>query len=239
MRTRFAAQSPLGLAFAASLAVHLVIFGASLVGRRPRVGFERGSSGLTVHVIPSVASRAATPAAPQEAKPVQVTRSAPSVAQPARPMPRSEPLTPSEAPLPRSQTPVTHAFMVEVPESGQFLPRPGDYAFTGSPKATKTDGDHPRKDIEQPADIRGLTKPQYPLESRRLGEQGTVVVLVDVGADGKPHAVSIVESSGYSRLDEAALHATKEATYIPATRAGRPVASQLHIAFTFRLTDAK
>ncbi|PNG55939.1 hypothetical protein WDL1CHR_01276 [Variovorax sp. WDL1] len=47
-------------------------------------------------------------------------------------------------------------------------------------------------------------KPNYPAMSKRLGEQGKVIVKVVVGADGLPKQADIRKSSGFDRLDEAA-----------------------------------
>ena len=55
--------------------------------------------------------------------------------------------------------------------------------------------------------------PGYPLESMRAWEQGTVVLLIEVDATGKVMAASIRESSGYRRLDAAAVAAVKQTWY--------------------------
>jgi len=83
----------------------------------------------------------------------------------------------------------------------------------------------------------GLVMPAYPRESREKGEEGRVVVSVAIHADGTLTDIKVVESSGYSRLDEAALEAVRHSTFIPATRFGMPVDSTKKIAFTFRLKE--
>ncbi len=55
--------------------------------------------------------------------------------------------------------------------------------------------------------------PGYPLESMRAREQGTVVLLIEVDGTGKVMTVSICESSGYRRLDAAAVAAVKQTWY--------------------------
>ena len=47
----------------------------------------------------------------------------------------------------------------------------------------------------------------------RAREQGTVVLLIEVDATGKVMAASIRESSGYRRLDAAAVAAVKQTWY--------------------------
>jgi len=47
--------------------------------------------------------------------------------------------------------------------------------------------------------------PVYPAESRAAGEHGVVMVKITVNADGRPTAVSVAKSSGFPRLDRAAV----------------------------------
>ena len=51
--------------------------------------------------------------------------------------------------------------------------------------------------------------------SRRLGEQGKAVIKVVVGADGAPKQVDIKQSSGFERLDKAAMEATMRCRFNP------------------------
>jgi len=86
---------------------------------------------------------------------------------------------------------------------------------------------------------RGKTKisPTYPTHSRRHNEEGVVTVEVEVLPTGKAGRVRIVRSSGFSRLDRAAIGAVKKATFIPATKAGKAVGTTVAMSFNFRLTD--
>ncbi len=71
-----------------------------------------------------------------------------------------------------------------------------------------------------------VTTNDYPGKSLDKGEQGTVVVQVEIGPDGKVGQCSVANSSGYERLDKAAMRAfCKRTKYHPATVDGRPVAS--------------
>lgn len=65
--------------------------------------------------------------------------------------------------------------------------------------------------------------PRYPIESRRKREQGTVLLSVTVGVDGKVSGISVSQSSGFSRLDDAALSAVRKWRWTPIIRDGRPV----------------
>ncbi|WP_340316801.1 energy transducer TonB [Rhizorhabdus argentea] len=66
--------------------------------------------------------------------------------------------------------------------------------------------------------------PRYPMESRRKREQGTVLLRLLIGTDGGVEQVSIAQSSGFDRLDQAALQAARGWRWQPMIRDGAPVA---------------
>jgi len=80
--------------------------------------------------------------------------------------------------------------------------------------------------------------PEYPLESRRRGEEGTVLVRLQVDPAGKVTAACVVRSSGHARLDRSALAALERWVYHPAQRDGVRVAGQVEQLVVFRL-DAR
>ncbi|MFO7189827.1 MAG: energy transducer TonB [Pseudomonadota bacterium] len=85
---------------------------------------------------------------------------------------------------------------------------------------------------------RPLTQPEYPPSSRRAGEAGTVVLEVYVLENGRVGDARVKQSSGYPRLDEAALREVKRSWRLePGTQDGKPVAMWGQFAVTFRLTD--
>lgn len=79
------------------------------------------------------------------------------------------------------------------------------------------------------------TPPAYPPFSRRLGEAGVVVVHVELDEQGRVAAARIKTSSGYPRLDEAAVTAVKTWRCTPATRNGQPVRAIALQPFNFIL----
>lgn len=82
-------------------------------------------------------------------------------------------------------------------------------------------------------------QPEYPYGAKRLGQEGTVVVEVRIGIDGRVTSASVAESSGFARLDEAATrHARRNWRFTPATSGGEPVESTARISLVFDLTDA-
>jgi len=58
----------------------------------------------------------------------------------------------------------------------------------------------------------------YPLQSARRREQGRVVVKVLIGADGRALQADVLTSSGYPRLDQAALASVRAGRFRPAQR---------------------
>jgi len=85
------------------------------------------------------------------------------------------------------------------------------------------------------------TDEYYPDASRRLGEQGTALVKLCIGAGGKVVSEPTVEkSSGSSRLDQAAIRYAKATSghFVPATRGGQPVTECVSLPIKFQLTDS-
>ncbi|WP_372846557.1 energy transducer TonB, partial [Pontiella sp.] len=77
----------------------------------------------------------------------------------------------------------------------------------------------------------------YPRTSQRRGEEGTVILAIEVLAGGQAGSVEVLESSGHKRLDDAAVKAAKKATYTPAKQFGRNIDSRLIQPLTFELED--
>jgi len=80
-----------------------------------------------------------------------------------------------------------------------------------------------------------LPEPAYPVLCRRRGEEGRVVIEIEISAKGKVLKAEVANSSSYARLDRAAQKAVKRATFSPAMEFGRPVESQRTVAYVFRL----
>lgn len=57
--------------------------------------------------------------------------------------------------------------------------------------------------------------PVYPAISRRLGEQGKVIVRVLIGTNGQPERAEIKQSSGFDRLDRSAMEYVMKCRYVP------------------------
>lgn len=87
------------------------------------------------------------------------------------------------------------------------------------------------------AQVRHLPHPTYPPESRQAGEEGLVLVSVQITSEGTCRSAQIAQTSGYARLDQASLRAACRGSFQPARMGGVALESFKKIAFRFRLED--
>ena len=114
----------------------------------------------------------------------------------------------------------------------RFQAGPQPREATGKP-AGITAG--PRQLSDQELMDRANLPPAYPIESRSAREEGTTLIKLLVLEDGSPTSLQVELSSGYSRLDDAAIRAVEAWRFRPARRDGKPVESWLLVPITFRL----
>ncbi len=76
-------------------------------------------------------------------------------------------------------------------------------------------------------------EPVYPALSRRLGEQGRVILRVLVGLGGDPERIEVLQSSGFPKLDGAAREAARKSRFRPYVEDGKatPVWALIPIHF--------
>ena len=79
--------------------------------------------------------------------------------------------------------------------------------------------------------------PAYPSLSRRSGEQGRVLLRVLVSENGLAESVQLDSSSGYEKLDRAAIEAVKKWSFIPAKRSNQPVSAYVLVPVKFSLNS--
>ena len=77
--------------------------------------------------------------------------------------------------------------------------------------------------------------PDYPRMSKRLGEQGRVVVKVLIGEDGRAQKVELLTTSGFERLDKSAMEAAMRWRYVPGKRGGVAEAMWYQVPIQFTL----
>lgn len=169
--------------------------------------------------------------------------------QPAKPTPpqvRPQPVaTPEPAPQPAPQpTPlpskvtapavVTQAAPV-APVSAPTPPAPARVETPPAPVVTAP----AKTDVSISASYSASNaKPIYPNMSKRLGEQGTVVLRVLVKADGTAGAVEVKSSSSFPRLDQAAMEAVKSWHFNPATSDGKAIDEWYQVPIPFKLQSS-
>jgi len=78
------------------------------------------------------------------------------------------------------------------------------------------------------------TEPEYTEEARLAKYQGTVLVYVEIGPDGKAHNMKVVRGLGLG-LDEKAIEAVAKWKFKPGQKEGQPVTVQATIEVNFRL----
>lgn len=100
-------------------------------------------------------------------------------------------------------------------------------------KAREESEDSPNSDARPSY---GFTpRPGYPAVAIRRGYEGTVVLQVQVFANGEPGEVTVFRSSGHKILDKAALKAVRKWRFVPAQRGFRAVVSVVKVPIEFRL----
>ncbi len=78
--------------------------------------------------------------------------------------------------------------------------------------------------------------PPYPVTAIRGRHEGTVILLVQVGADGSTQDVRVVRSSGHRELDRSAVeHVTRSWSFQPAIRDGKPAPARVRVPIEFSL----
>ena len=77
--------------------------------------------------------------------------------------------------------------------------------------------------------------PEYPAFAQRQGWEGTVLLRVHVLANGKPDKVEIKQSSNRKTLDESALNAVKNWTFVPSKRGTTAIDGWATVPIVFKL----
>lgn len=77
--------------------------------------------------------------------------------------------------------------------------------------------------------------PDYPNSARRRGYQGSVVLKVLVGADGRVAAAQIDQTCGYAILDRTALAAVRDWKFDPGIKDGKKVKMWVKVPVRFEL----
>lgn len=120
-------------------------------------------------------------------------------------------------------------------------PAPSANAITAVTTAPPKAPPAPRHDaVRVPPVIdaaRSCEKPEYPAASKRLEEEGTVLLRFLIDIDGRVLDSRVEKSSGYDRLDQAARVALGKCRFRPGSVDGKPEQSWASLKYVWRLED--
>ncbi len=123
-------------------------------------------------------------------------------------------------------------FIFEQPTEPPLIVAPPTPPVTTTPVASGSNAVAPKLIVNN--------KPPYPPASIRAQEQGVTTISVCVSERGRTQSAQVTESSGHSRLDDAALKWMKDARFHPAKKDGKPRAVCGHVvAYEWNLEDAR
>lgn len=177
------------------------------------------------------------------ATPIALQSIAPPPPQPTPPVHAKPKVQPKPAPTPKpTPTPLPQAAAPSATPVAAPDPTPPAPAAAATPPAAATPATgKPTMEISAPKNVAHLdcniTQPDYPALSRRRGESGTAYVHFVVGLTGKLESIELKKSSGFSRLDDAALAALRASTCKPYLENGEPVRAAYTQPYNFNLTD--
>jgi protein TonB len=129
------------------------------------------------------------------------------------------------APVEQVTAPVAPvSIAVEQPSAAVAAPQPvvAPPAVAAAPAAPARPAG-PAEGGDLSAKMVSFVAPSYPLESRRKREEGTVVLSLLLSAEGRVADISVSSSSGFARLDSAALEAVRKWRWSPLVRDGQAV----------------
>jgi protein TonB len=213
-------------------AIHVALLAVVMTSRHAPVQPVLESRVMTAQLLPP--APVATPVAIQSMAPPPTptppVRTKPKV-QP-KPAPTPKP-TPTPLPVAAAPSPTPVAAPAPAPAAPAAPPAP---AAPAAPAVS-----HQTMEVSAPKNVSHLdcelVKPDYPPLSRRRGETGTASVRFVVGLTGKLEDIQLQQSSGFSRLDDAALAAVHATTCKPFLENGQPIRAAYTRPYNFSLND--
>ncbi|NTY41420.1 energy transducer TonB [Burkholderia diffusa] len=213
------------------LAAHAVMLTAAWLHRNAPPPKEIEVQSITAQLI--TPAPAAQPVAVQSAAQPAPPKPTPRVKPKVEPKPTQKAVKPTPQPVAQSPSPTPVPAAAD-PAPAPAVPAPAAPAATPGP-ARET------MQVSAPKNVSALScnfvKPTYPSMSRRRGETGTAYVHFIIGVTGKIESVQLQKSSGYPRLDEAALDATRASTCPPYIENGQAIRAAHTLPFNFTLDD--
>ena len=144
----------------------------------------------------------------------------------------------SRKPEPPAPTPIKPLATEALPGTAPTVPvpTPSVSAPTPVPRAEKPNAEGKSGVIFDAAYLRN-PPPDYPPQSRTLEEEGVVKLKVRVSAEGRALTVEMAKSSGFKRLDAAALEAVRQWRFVPAKQDGLAVEDTVIVPLRFTLNE--
>jgi len=93
-----------------------------------------------------------------------------------------------------------------------------------------------QKGVDSSCDLRAMIHPAYPIGAVRRGEEGTVVLRITVGENGRAVDVAVEKTSGYPALDRSAVRAVERADFVSPDGTDSQ-GGEIVLPFTYRLVD--
>ena len=145
---------------------------------------------------------------------------------PQRPQVKAPTLRPAPEPQPIADTtPSPNAIAVSPARADPAPPAPITATGPSTPVAAPPAPPAPKIDLPSSnAAYLQNPGPAYPAISKRMGEQGKVVLRVFISTDGLPQKIEINQSSGFDRLDRQAQDTVLRWKFVPGKRNGVPEA---------------
>ena len=150
----------------------------------------------------------------------------------AKPLPvvRPQPVRQKPVPVPKAPVPVIETTTSTAPAPATAIAAPPENKAANAAPAEESfsQARFDANDLRNPA-------PPYPSLSKRMGEEGKVVLRVSVNPEGTADSVDIKTSSGSPRLDESAQKTVRNWKFVPAKRGDAPVQSWVLVPIIFKL----
>ncbi len=206
--------------FAAVIAIHAVLFYLISSGLLHRMAEVALPQAIMVSFVapPPPPPKPAAPAAPKVVS-VATVRPPPRVVVPVTPI---------------VQVPVQNTITASPPTAQVASEAPPSPVVVAAPPAPSSPGP---KTSTSGVEYIQAPQPVYPTMSKRMGEQGKVVLLILVNEKGMPDQVKVQSSSGSSRLDEAGRQAAMRAVFKPHVEDGHAVSVYVIVPLTFQLAS--
>lgn len=203
---------------------------------RPTTARRGGLLGIVIgaHIVVILIVMAAKTVVPQIMEmPLVVDLIQPAQEKPpeAKPLPVVKPQPVRQQPTPQKHVPVIEATQSTLPAPAAPVATPPEV----KPAPPAPPAPEPVVQARFDADYLKNPAPPYPPLSRRMGEEGKVILRVSVTAQGTADNVEIKTSSGSQRLDESAQKTVRTWKFIPAKRGDTAVQSWVLVPIIFKL----